>query len=1571
MRAGLLLLLAGFSLAAQVVNPVLPQVTVDASRPGITGSTIAVHAGDNLQLKYNAASCGDTLVLDEGAVFTGAFVFDKPCTPGNWIQIVSSGLALIPNTDYVACQMNVPTQCPEPATTHYATIRNTVTGSPISTASDNSHEASYHYFGGLEVTTTTLQYQLIDLGNNGGETSANQFGTHLTFDKMYIHGLTTADSSHEVLHGILGQANYVAIVNSYVTNIYSMFDTQAIGIRAGMGWYIHNNFLAAAAENILAGGYATPPGWTCNISASPAPTTTTATVTGCLNMENGAGGGSTPAVGTLAMFTSGGTYNFAYYAQITGNTAGALTFARADNGAPLPSAPDSGTAKVQGGLVPTDITITHNSIYKPIAWRPVTPGDTLDADGIRRCTKNLGEAKIGYRWLIEGNWMENSFDTGCGGQPGFGFDFKSSDQNGNCPWCHSTDITFRNNVLKNIGTAFIISPCEAAGTFGNACLQRLLIRNNLFWPSTTSPQGGQGVVAFGAAFTSGGGALNNSIMDSVQVIRNNLLGPGNFMAVGTGYTRNYRNLVWRDNLTQFDQYRMPATSSICPTPNIDGSACVTALITGGVATWSASNNAVVNSGAVSGAPGTLDDASLRTRYGSIILNTLVDSNVGMNYSGVGFASYLGVNNDYHNFQLTSGSAFSNLASDGKDPGVDFAALDAALQGSNNNQATIVTITSPTSNPNFTTSNSIINLAGTAFDPAGITQVTWATDLGASGVATGASNWTISGLNLSAGITNVTVTARNATGNQVSTTLALTYTTDSTPPVIAITSPTSSGSYSTSSGAVNLGGTASDDVGVTQVTWATDTGAAGTATGTSSWNITGVPVSGTTQITVTAHDAAGNVSKALLTVTSTFTGVSDTTPPTIAITSPTSSSSFTASSSTISLGGTASDNTGVTQITWSTDKGASGFAVGTTSWTINGLTLASGATLITVTASDAGGNVASRTLTVTYSAPDTTAPTIAITAPTAGTTFSAPGTSVTLSGIAADNIGVTQVAWVTDRGASGVASGTTSWSTGGIALGSGSTQITVTAYDKAGNTASAVLAVTTPLQTDTTPPTVSITSPTSASTFSTAGTTITLSGTAADNVGVTQVIWVSSNGSNGIASGTTSWNTGGIPLQSGSNQLTVTARDAAGNRSSAIITVTSTASNSVNASSVVITSPTSGPVYTTSLGTVSLAGTASASAGVIQVTWSGDRGDGSGTAAGTTSWNVNQVNLKNGTNTITVTARDSANGLASQVIQVIYSPPSVKTKNLPKAQAGQPYTYSLDVSGGVPPYSWSASSLPDGMSLSSDGLLSGKPLATGTYDVEIVVHDSAVSDSAVLTLSVDPWVDFVSTATFSPAWGAPQSMLTALGWQLSTGTVAADPGALTTSLSDTTVTVHDAGGKDRLAPLYYVSPDQINFVVPAETALGRATITVASAGRSIVSGTIYVDTVAPSLFEANADGLAAANLLRVRGDYSEYDPISQRDPSTSQVVAIPLDLSSDTDTFYLILYGTGVRFRSSLDSVKATVGGMDAQVVYAGSAGNPEGLDLVSIKLPTEVHGYADIVTTVDGVAANTVRILIK
>jgi hypothetical protein len=80
--------------------------------------------------------------------------------------------------------------------------------------------------------------------------------------------------------------------------------------------------------------------------------------------------------------------------------------------------------------------------------------------------------------------------------------------------------------------------------------------------------------------------------------------------------------------------------------------------------------------------------------------------------------------------------------------------------------------------------------------------------------------------------------------------------------------------------------------------------------------------------------------------------------------------------------------------------------------------------------------------------------------------------------------------------------------------------------------------------DTTPPTLTITSP-GGSSVSTSAATLTVSGTASDNVGVASITWKTNTGGAGTAAGTTSW-TASIPLLVGSNTVTVTATDTAGN-----------------------------------------------------------------------------------------------------------------------------------------------------------------------------------------------------------------------------------------------------------------------------------------------------------------------------------------------------------------------------------------------------------------------------------------
>jgi hypothetical protein len=88
--------------------------------------------------------------------------------------------------------------------------------------------------------------------------------------------------------------------------------------------------------------------------------------------------------------------------------------------------------------------------------------------------------------------------------------------------------------------------------------------------------------------------------------------------------------------------------------------------------------------------------------------------------------------------------------------------------------------------------------------------------------------------------------------------------------------------------------------------------------------------------------------------------------------------------------------------------------------------------------------------------------------------------------------------------------------------------------------------------DATPPQVVVTSPVTTP-FDTLGASILLVGAATDNVGVKSVTWANNRGGSGNASGSSAWQAN-VPLQPGSNTITLTAQDAAGNRGTKTVTV---------------------------------------------------------------------------------------------------------------------------------------------------------------------------------------------------------------------------------------------------------------------------------------------------------------------------------------------------------------------------------------------------------------------------------
>ena len=127
---------------------------------------------------------------------------------------------------------------------------------------------------------------------------------------------------------------------------------------------------------------------------------------------------------------------------------------------------------------------------------------------------------------------------------------------------------------------------------------------------------------------------------------------------------------------------------------------------------------------------------------------------------------------------------------------------------------------------------------------------------------------------------------------------------------------------------------------------------------------------------------------------------ETTVPTIQITTPTSNPIYPTNQATINIFGTASDNVGVTEVTWvNSSTRATGTASGTTPWAVNGISLKSGSNVISVTAKDAAGNKGTATLTVTYTPVDIDPPDTII---TAGPTGIITSNSATFTFTGSDN-----------------------------------------------------------------------------------------------------------------------------------------------------------------------------------------------------------------------------------------------------------------------------------------------------------------------------------------------------------------------------------------------------------------------------------------------------------------------------------------------------------------------------------------------------------------------------------------
>ncbi len=216
---------------------------------------------------------------------------------------------------------------------------------------------------------------------------------------------------------------------------------------------------------------------------------------------------------------------------------------------------------------------------------------------------------------------------------------------------------------------------------------------------------------------------------------------------------------------------------------------------------------------------------------------------------------------------------------------------------------------------------------------------------------------------------------------------------------------------------------------------------------------------------------------------------------------------------------------------------------------------------------------------------------------------------------------------------------------------------------------------------------------------------------------------------------------------------------------------------------------------------------------------------------------------------------------------------------------------------------------------------------------------------------------VNGASYSAVSVAPGSFATIFGNNLAP-TIAQPAGVPQTGLGGATVTV---GGEQCL--LSYVSPGQVNLVVPSDLQPGRYLLSIGAA-----SSELLVTAVSPGIFTLRGDGtgvpLAGVSATLANGNMVSLPPYTCGNTGCGIApIAIPVNATD----LYVVLYGTGVR---GAKNISAAIGRRPAEVQFAGPQPDFPGLDQVNLHVasPAGLSGTQSVQLTTDGQTSNAVTL---
>jgi hypothetical protein len=194
--------------------------------------------------------------------------------------------------------------------------------------------------------------------------------------------------------------------------------------------------------------------------------------------------------------------------------------------------------------------------------------------------------------------------------------------------------------------------------------------------------------------------------------------------------------------------------------------------------------------------------------------------------------------------------------------------------------------------------------------------------------------------------------------------------------------------------------------------------------------------------------------------------------------------------------------------------------------------------------------------------------------------------------------------------------------------------------------------------------------------------------------------------------------------------------------------------------------------------------------------------------------------------------------------------------------------------------------------------------------------------------------------------APNSIAVALGGDLANSTEQSQrqaDGTFPRNVGGTTVTVNG-----RPAQIFFVSPAQVNFLVPPETEMGTADVIVTNANGFQTRGTVAVLRAAPGVFTFKGDGTGEGVIL-------------------DAVTLLPGPFDPSNGQRRLIVFATGVRGAAQ---TTVTIGGRVVTVEAVMASPNMPGLDEIHLLLPADLRGAGTVELFVksDGRDSNPVNI---